>query len=109
MKETPVGAAVRGAAAGLAATALLSALSRILPGLRARRGGSTSCKPRGPAPPLRAPCGRSSLPPPSRAREAAREPPFPEDRQDPGAARNERGGRPRQEDSPASAAVGDGA
>lgn len=37
-QETPVGAAVRGAAAGLAATVLLSALSRFLPGLRAPRG-----------------------------------------------------------------------
>jgi hypothetical protein len=38
VQETPVGAAVRGAAAGLAATVLLSALSRFLPGLRAPRG-----------------------------------------------------------------------
>jgi hypothetical protein len=81
MQETPVGIVVRGAAAGLAATALLSALSRILPGLRAPSAGSSA----------------------ERARGAARERPLPEDRHDPGRE------YPRQQDSPAPAAVRDAA
>src|SRR5687768_3416549 len=35
---TPIGAAARGAAAGLAATLVLSALSRVMPGLWEERG-----------------------------------------------------------------------